>query len=147
MNTSEPASATPMAAQPTSTETLPAETTDTILAPVPATTEVPTATTTAEAPQPDTTSTAPAEPIEPAAPPHEKTVEEPEPQNPLTERFTTQEWTALKEFRVREHYLSLISRVIHHQFINRPSSQKFWPMLFLMTQKPRKHLSPSGVYR
>lgn len=92
-NTSEPVAAT-TATQPAPTEVAPTETTHT---PAPITTQPPTTATTADAPQPAAAPTLPTETATPAAP--EKVLEKPEPQNALTERFTTQEWTALKEFR------------------------------------------------
>lgn len=95
-NTSEPVGAT-TAAQPAPTEVTPTETTP---APAPITTQPPTTTATADAPQPAAVPTVPTETAAPAAPAApEKALDEPEPQNTLTERFTAQEWTALKEFR------------------------------------------------
>jgi len=63
---------------------------------------VPTATT--EASQ---LAAASAEPTAPTTTIPEETQASPEPQNPLTERFTTQEWIVLKEFRVTQTYSQL----------------------------------------
>ncbi|KAF9454230.1 CRAL/TRIO domain-containing protein [Macrolepiota fuliginosa MF-IS2] len=92
-------------------------------APAPVTTEIPTTTATAEAPQPAQAPSVPAEtaaeptaPAAPAAP--EKISDEPEPQNVLTERFTTAEWTALKEFR------SLLPDILADAFPDDPKAKE-----------------------
>jgi hypothetical protein len=134
MDASEQLATGPMATQ---SEAAPAP------APAPAP-EGPSATTTAEAPQPGATPEG-GDPAAPApVPAPEKVQEEPEPQNALTERFTTQEWVSLKEFRVR-HLESL--HTPSHPFPYRPPSQTYWRKPSPMIPKQKRHLSPCGVSR
>lgn len=142
-NTSEPVAAT-TATQPTPTEVAPTEATP---APAPITTQPPTATTTADAPQPAVVPTVPTETPAPAAP--EKTLDKPEPQNPLTERFTTQEWTALKEFRVRKYIYALTDSLNQNPYRHhyRLSFLKYSQEHFQTIPRQKKHPSSSGASR
>ena len=100
MNPEEVSTIAPISIETSATRPTPIETTR----PPNSIEEAPVSTATTEASQ---LAAASAEPTAPTTTIPEETQTSPEPQNPLTERFTTQEWIVLKEFRVTQTHSQL----------------------------------------